>query len=264
MLSQLQGLLGRLRGDLDELAAVGSTRVPVSKGGAVEELPAVPTHPAGNGYSSATPEATPAKPSPPSSPAGSGGYSPAAPEALPRAPAEVVPPRTNPGGGPDGPRGTGRRPGPEPEPGGPTSPGSTSPGSTSPGPTPHPVPPASLLPGGRSARHNELDIEEARADPLVGPMLDGYDPYNGLSREEWYERYWDPTKRNGRGGWNYPENNGRDPASVAIIEIEPGTSIDRFGAPDGRYLPSGHSLLLASDHHPTSSTTDTRWCVLSR
>ena len=117
MLSQLQRLLGRLRGNLDDLASVGHTHAPPVARRPADPVPDLPTTPAAGGYHAATPDAPPARPSTPSSPAGSGGYAPATPAAPPHAPPEVTPPRAHEPAGSSAGSGGGRKP-PKPPTGG--------------------------------------------------------------------------------------------------------------------------------------------------
>lgn len=69
----------------------------------------------------------------------------------------------------------------------------------------------------------------------VGRLTQGYDKYGGLTREEFLQKYWDPTARDGQGGWRYPPNDGFDGPRVPYTP-QVGELFDRFGSPAGEYL----------------------------
>ena len=107
MVSQLEFLLGRLRGEFDDLAAVGSTRVPAVPRRSADAVPDVPTTPAGGGFHAASPDAPPRSPSAPSSPATAGGYALSNPE-MPPGHSLARPPKEHEGGDGDVSHGAGR------------------------------------------------------------------------------------------------------------------------------------------------------------
>ena len=86
--------------------------------------------------------------------------------------------------------------------------------------------------------------------PRFGPaskLFGSYEPFGGLTEKEFYERYWDPAARGGKGGWDYPPEEGFAVGADGkpILEpntLHPGDTIDRFGEPRGKYAsPDGTS-----------------------
>jgi hypothetical protein len=83
------------------------------------------------------------------------------------------------------------------------------------------------------ANPGEIPSEGAGADIYRG--LES--PYGGLSRQEFYDKYWDAETQ----GWRYPPNDGFEGPAVAN-DLRPGQVIDRLGGDGGRYAsPSGES-----------------------
>lgn len=79
--------------------------------------------------------------------------------------------------------------------------------------------------------------------PRFGPaskLFGDFTPFGEMSEKEFYEKYWDPAARDGKGGWDYPPEEGFSlgPDGKPILEpntLHPGDTIDRFGEPRGRY-----------------------------
>jgi uncharacterized protein YukE len=108
---------------------------------------------------------------------------------------------------------------------------------------------------------NHVDLEslpdwhdpDKEIDPHVadsGMVPDKFDPYGGLSRQEYYDRHYHD------GGWDYPDNDGfkgerfpntLDPADKPVI--------DRFGRPSGSYA-SPEGTPYPERGLPVTSLTD--------
>ena len=83
------------------------------------------------------------------------------------------------------------------------------------------------------ANPGEVPAEGAGADIYRGVES----PYGGLSRQEFYDKYWDAETKN----WRYPPNEGFEGPALAN-DLRPGQVIDRLGGDGGRYAsPSGES-----------------------
>lgn len=80
------------------------------------------------------------------------------------------------------------------------------------------------------------------------PIYDrSMDPYGGMDRQEFYDRYFDEEA----GSWRYPNNDGFDGPRVPNT-LQPGDIIDRTGPPSGRFAapdgtPFGQRALPPSD-----------------
>ncbi|KAF4466241.1 hypothetical protein FALBO_6899, partial [Fusarium albosuccineum] len=71
----------------------------------------------------------------------------------------------------------------------------------------------------------------------LGTFIANYDRFGGLSPNEFLKLWWNDTKVDGReAGWKYPEKNGfeldEDELPIrALVNLQPGTFVDRFGYP---------------------------------
>jgi Tuberculosis necrotizing toxin len=73
-------------------------------------------------------------------------------------------------------------------------------------------------------------------DP-IGRLTRGYHRFGKLTRAHFLRRFWNGSPKS--GGWRYPANSGfAGPAF--LVQIAPGTLVDRFGSPYGTFLsPAG-------------------------
>jgi hypothetical protein len=73
-------------------------------------------------------------------------------------------------------------------------------------------------------------------DP-IGRLTRGYHRFGKLTRAGFLRRFWNGSPKS--GGWRYPANSGfAGPAF--LVQIAPGTLVDRFGSPYGTFLsPAG-------------------------
>ncbi|WP_280358097.1 glycohydrolase toxin TNT-related protein [Nocardia otitidiscaviarum] len=94
-------------------------------------------------------------------------------------------------------------------------------------------------------RYPAAPLPASKRPPAVLPanvprrIVDGYDPYGGISESEFASRYYDPTT----GWWRYPDNDGiaLDAAGRKLIidedfDAPDGFKFDRFGNSRGAYL----------------------------
>ncbi|KAJ4249045.1 hypothetical protein NW762_012376 [Fusarium torreyae] len=108
---------------------------------------------------------------------------------------------------------------------------------------------------GDNVRHNKsLENEYICGDKRLGPhqlpkklplgtFVTGYDRFGKLSPNEFLGKWWNSTLQpdGNETGWIYPDKNGfhldEDLLPMkAIINLEPGTLVDRFGYNTGRYI----------------------------
>lgn len=103
-----------------------------------------------------------------------------------------------------------------------------------------------------NGRH--IDVDSVTGWSRGGPLDDtspgsenypaGYDRFGGLSEQTFYDRYWDPDARDGKGGWDYPSAahgfaDGFD-GPVTANTTQSGDVVDRYGPEDGTFAsPSG-------------------------
>ncbi|WP_116245938.1 TNT domain-containing protein [Nocardiopsis sp. FIRDI 009] len=94
-----------------------------------------------------------------------------------------------------------------------------------------------------------LGPAELPAQGPVAALVEGYEPFGGLSPVEFLDRWWvedrvDPETGETRSGWDYPEHNGfvvvdGEPVN-GLQPLEPGEMLDRFGSPWGTFMaPAG-------------------------
>lgn len=78
-----------------------------------------------------------------------------------------------------------------------------------------------------------------------GRELAGYRRTGGLAPAKFLETYWNPHASSGKGGWNYPPDNGyaigADGKPVEFrLTLRPGSDVDRYGSEYGSFLsPAG-------------------------
>lgn len=93
------------------------------------------------------------------------------------------------------------------------------------------------------------EIDRARPGGDLVPA--SYDPFGGLTRDEFLARHWDSAKVNdwdkSVGGWDYPPNEGFDVSPGApdprAVDLPEGYRFDRFGGTGGEYVsPEGTSF----------------------
>lgn len=81
----------------------------------------------------------------------------------------------------------------------------------------------------------------------VGDQLHGYRRTGGLPASKFLATYYNPNANNGKGGWNYPPDNGYaiGPDGQPIefhLTMLPGSDMDRYGSQYGSFLaPAGLS-----------------------
>jgi hypothetical protein len=86
----------------------------------------------------------------------------------------------------------------------------------------------------------------------LSTFVTGYDRFGGLTPNEFLEKWWDNTTRpDGKKpvGWKYPLKNGfeldDDERPIkANVNLTPGTLVDRFGEPTGKFDRSSMGSLL--------------------
>ncbi|KAF5261707.1 hypothetical protein FOXYS1_7602 [Fusarium oxysporum] len=91
----------------------------------------------------------------------------------------------------------------------------------------------------------------------------GYDRFGGLTPNEFLEKWWNNTARpDGKKpvGWKYPLKNGfeldDDERPIkANVNLAPGTLVDRFGEPTGRYLSPATAPFSQRALHPGNLIT---------
>ncbi len=98
----------------------------------------------------------------------------------------------------------------------------------------------------------ECSTEDLSNDPRLGPeelqrvgrvasMLVDYDRLTDLTPQEFLDRYYDPSAREGKGGWRYPPNDGYllgtdgEPIEFQVQLVED-QKVDRFGSERGTFL----------------------------
>lgn len=75
----------------------------------------------------------------------------------------------------------------------------------------------------------------------IFPIVASYQPLAGLTASQFLAKYWNPTANGGKGGWNYPPDNGYllspsgQPIEV-VVQLIVGQRIDRFGSQFGAFL----------------------------
>lgn len=84
-----------------------------------------------------------------------------------------------------------------------------------------------------------VDGADIPADSDLAGMFADYDKYGGMTRQEFYDKYWNPAANDGAGGWRFPTADdgfpdGFDGPAVPNT-LKPGDTIDRFGQPTGEY-----------------------------
>ncbi|MQA81751.1 MAG: DUF4237 domain-containing protein [Streptosporangiales bacterium] len=105
-------------------------------------------------------------------------------------------------------------------------------------PTPPPVDPLNPTPLDGDWRYGPERLPD---DGPVGPLVEGYDRFGGLTKDEFVAKYWDESE----GYWKFPDHDGFAVKTAAdgsthvargTHEVRTGEIIDRFGGPDGGYL----------------------------
>ena len=91
-------------------------------------------------------------------------------------------------------------------------------------------------------------------DPRAKDLVpDDFDPHAGLSRQEYYDRYYDASE----GHWNYPEHEGytgadaHEPNGLRVDDV-----VDRFGHPRGTYASPPNTPFPDRALPPTSLTQE--------
>jgi hypothetical protein len=90
---------------------------------------------------------------------------------------------------------------------------------------------AGAVVGDSTAGEISSALGQFQANPETAGMFEGYDPYGGQSPEAFVKANTNPD-----GTWRYPGDNGAVPGTEQPTTLRPGTQVDRFGGPWGRYL----------------------------
>ncbi|KAF4341876.1 hypothetical protein FBEOM_4193 [Fusarium beomiforme] len=97
----------------------------------------------------------------------------------------------------------------------------------------------------------------------LSTFVTGYDRFGGLSPNEFLEKWWDNTMRpDGKRpiGWKYPFKNGFElddderPIKANLV-LKPGTLVDRFGEPTGRFISPATAPFSQRALHPGNLNT---------
>ncbi|KAJ3541736.1 hypothetical protein NM208_g2596 [Fusarium decemcellulare] len=96
----------------------------------------------------------------------------------------------------------------------------------------------------------------------LGTFIANYDRFGGLTPNEFLKLWWNDTKVDGReAGWKYPEKNGfeldEDELPIrALVNLKPGTFVDRFGYPTGRFISPATAPFSQRALHPANLIPD--------
>ncbi len=94
------------------------------------------------------------------------------------------------------------------------------------------------MPVGRFSSVISVDTRLAglKSNSVRKKMMQGYDPYGGMTPKAFRDRFWVPAKNGRPGHWDYPPHHGGVPGTQVVRNMQKGQLIDRFGRPDGTFL----------------------------